>query len=121
MVFKTKYGHFEYLVMPMRLRNAPATIQALMNSIFCNCIDDFRVIYLDDILIFNNSRQEQLSHLQTVLERLKKNELYVGKDKYQLMTTETEFLGLSIGTKGVHIGTERKKLIKEWPKPAKRH
>lgn len=115
--FKTKYGHFEYLVMPMGLRNAPATFQALMNSIFRDCIDDFLVIYLDDILIFSNNREDHLEHLKLVLSRLRDHQLYVGNDKFELMTTETEFLGLTIGIGGVKIGEERKKLIREWPKP----
>lgn len=76
--FKTKYGHFEFLVMPMGLRNAPATFQALMNAIFRDCIDDFIVIYLDDILIFSDSRQDHLRHLRIVLSRLKEHQLYVG-------------------------------------------
>lgn len=54
--FKTKYGHFEFLVMPIGLRNAPPTFQALMNSIFRECIDEFIVVYLDDILIFSGKR-----------------------------------------------------------------
>lgn len=115
--FKTKYGHFEFLVMPMGLRNAPATFQALMNGIFRDCIDDFIVIYLDDILIFSESREEHLHHLRIVLSRLRDHQLYVGKTKYELMTQETEFLGLIVGRTGVRIGDDRKKLIQEWPIP----
>lgn len=49
--FKIKYGHYEFLVMPMGLRDAPSTFQALMNDIFSDIIDDYLVIYLDDILM----------------------------------------------------------------------
>ena len=49
--FNTKYGQFEYLVMPMGLCNAPATFQSLMNRIFYDCIDVFLVVYMDDVLI----------------------------------------------------------------------
>lgn len=99
--------------MHMGLRNAPATFQALMNSIFRDCIDDFIVIYLDDILIFSESREEHLHHLRIVLPRLWDHQLYVGKTKYELMTRETEFLGLIVGRTGVRIGDDRKKLIQE--------
>lgn len=115
--FKTKYGHFEFLVMPMGLRNAPATFQALMNSIFRDCIDDFVVIYLDDILIFSASKEEHLKHLRIILTRLKEHQLYVGSNKFELMTEETEFLGLMVGRNGITIGEDRKKLVKEWPIP----
>lgn len=115
--FKTKYGHFEFLVMPMGLRNSPATFQALMNSIFGDCIDDFIVIYLDDILIFSDTREDHLKHLRIVLTRLKEHQLYVGKNKYEMMKTETEFLGLIVGRDGVKIGDDRKRVVKEWPVP----
>lgn len=114
---KTKYGHFEFLVMPMGLKNAPETVQALMNSIFWDCIDEFLVIYLDDILIFSGSNEDHLEHLRIVLSSLPHNELYLGKNKFELMQTETEFLGLMVGTAGIKIGEDHKKMIKDWPKP----
>lgn len=114
--FKTKYRHFEYLVMPMEPRNAPATFQTLMNSTFRDCIDDFIVTYLNDILIFRNSREDHLEHLKLVLSKLRNHQLYVKKNKIELMTTETEFLDLTTGIGGVKIGEERKKLIRERPK-----
>lgn len=115
--FKTKYGNFEFLVMPMGLRNAPATFQALMNSIFGDCIEDFIVIYLDDILIFSESREDHLRHLRLVLSRLKEHQLYIGKKKFELMLEETEFLGLIVGESGVKIGDDRSALIRDWPTP----
>lgn len=75
--FKTKYGHFEFLVMPMRLYNALATFQSLMNSIFSDIIINYLVVYLDDLLVYSNSYEEHLQHLEEVLSRLHKNQLYV--------------------------------------------
>lgn len=115
--FKTKYGMFEFMVMPMGLCNAPATFQALMNSIFGDCIDEFMVIYIDDILIYSDSYQDHLRHLETVLQKLANNELYVGSDKFEIMTDNTEFLGLQIGGQGVSVGDDRKKIIRDWPVP----
>lgn len=115
--FKTRYGHFEFLVMPMGLRNAPATFQALMNAIFRDCIDEFVVIYLDDILVFSDSREEHLNHLRIVLTRLRDNQLYIGNKKYELMQEETEFVGLVVGKSGIKVGEDRKALIKDWPTP----
>jgi hypothetical protein len=51
--FHTRYGHFEYMVIPFGLTNAPAVFQHLMNDIFREYMDEFVVVYLDDILIFS--------------------------------------------------------------------
>lgn len=115
--FKTKYGHFEFLVMPMGLRNSPATFQTLINSIFRDCIDEFVVVYLDDILIFSDSKEEHMKHLRIVSTRLRDNELYVGNKKFDLLQKETEFLGLKVGTNRIKIGDDRKKRIQDWPTP----
>ena len=65
--FNTKYGQFEYLVMPMGLCNAPATFQTLMNQLFYDCIDDFLVVYMDDLVIFRKDEANHVKHLETVL------------------------------------------------------
>lgn len=113
--FKTKYGHSEFLVMPMGLRNAPATFQALLNSIFRDYIDEFLVVYLDDILIFSDTKVDHIRHLRIVLTRLREHELYLGSNKYELLREETEFLGLIVGRNGIKMGEDRKRLIREWP------
>ena len=66
--FRTRYGHFEYNVMPFGLTNAPAVFQHMMNDIFWEHLDDFVVIYLDDILIFSKKEKEHEKHVRLVLE-----------------------------------------------------
>ena len=61
--FNTKYGQFEYLVMPMGLCNAPSTFQSLMNTIFYNCIDVFMVVYMYDVFVFRKDMKSYLQHL----------------------------------------------------------
>lgn len=65
----------------MGLCNAPSTFQALMNSVFHDLIDIFMVVYLDDLLIYSNSYEEHLNHLEIVLSSLNDQNLYVGKSK----------------------------------------
>lgn len=83
--------------MPTGLRNAPTTFQALMNSVFRDFIDEFVVIYLDDILISCDSKEDHQRHPRLVLSKLRKLKLYVRERKYEQMRDETEFLGLMIG------------------------
>lgn len=99
----------------MKLRIELATFQALMNSIVWDCIYEFFVVYLDEIHIFSNGREEHLKHLRMVLSRLYEHQLYVSKDKYDLMKMETKFLGLMVVQDGIKIGDGQKRLIKEWP------
>jgi hypothetical protein len=66
-VFRTHYGHFEYLVLPFRLTNAPATFQAYINRALSGLVDSICVVYLDDILIYSSSREEHLRHVCVVL------------------------------------------------------
>ena len=75
--FNTKYGQFEYLVMPMGLCNAPATFKSLMNRIFYDCLDVFMVVHMDDLLIFSKDEKSHLKHLNIVLSGLKDHQLYV--------------------------------------------
>lgn len=79
--FKTEYGHFEFTVMPMGLRNAPATFLSLMNLIFYDFLDDFLVVYIDDILTYSKNRKEHLQRHCTVLSTLRDHKLYTGKEK----------------------------------------
>jgi len=68
--FRTRYGHYEFLVVPFGLSNAPATFQAYINKALRGFLDDFCIVYLDDILIFSRTREEHDWHLQQVCERL---------------------------------------------------
>jgi len=66
--FRTRYGLFEYLVMPFGMANSPATFQYFMNDIFHDMTDIFVIIYLDDILIFSKNLEEHKIHVRKVLE-----------------------------------------------------
>lgn len=88
---------------PMGLSSAPATFQTLMNIIFQDYIDVFLVVYMDDLLIFSKPEKEHLHHIETVLSRLKSEELYVSPKKCSFMMEETEFLGIIVGLAGIKV------------------
>lgn len=69
--FNTKYGQFEYMAFPMGLFNSPATFQSLMNRDFHDCIDVFMFVYMEDLLLFRETKEEHFKHLQIVLYRLR--------------------------------------------------
>ena len=91
--FQTRFGLFEYVVMPLGLSNAPATFQRLMNSIFHEGLDHFCTVYLDDILIFSASIEEHLHHIEWVLNRLRQNSLFAKPTKCEFGLQELEYLG----------------------------
>ncbi|CAL2248462.1 unnamed protein product [Prunus armeniaca] len=73
--FKTKQGLFEWLLMPFGLCNAPATFMRLMNEVLRSYIDDFVIVYLEDILVFSPNWEEHLIHVEKVLKTLRQHQL----------------------------------------------
>jgi hypothetical protein len=78
---RIRYGLYEYCVLPMGLTNAPATFQRLMNDIFRPYLDDFILVYLDDILIYSKTLHQHVQHLETVLQLLRQHKLYAKLSK----------------------------------------
>jgi hypothetical protein len=115
--FRTRYGHFEYQVMPFGLTNAPATFQAYINQALSGLLDDFCIVYLDDILIYSRNEEDHTEHVRRVLERLKQYGLYANLRKCIFSATSVEFLGFIIGTSGISADPGRVATIAEWPEP----
>ena len=112
--FRTRYGHFEYLVMPFGLTNAPATFQAYINRALRGLVDDFCVVYLDDILVFSKSEEEHYQHLELVIERLRQAELYANPKKCEFFKSELDYLGFIINKDGLRMDPARIQTISEW-------
>jgi len=68
--FCTRYGSFEWLVMPFGLSNAPSAFQRFMNKVFYDFLDIYVVIYFDDILIYSDNLEDHKKHVKEVLRKL---------------------------------------------------
>ena len=73
--FRTRYGHYEFLVMSFGLTNAPAAFMDLMNRVFRSYVDQFVVVFIDDIPVYSKDAQEHEQHLRIVLETLREKKL----------------------------------------------
>ena len=114
--FRTQRGQFEFVVMPFGVTNAPATFQRMMNSIFKEELDDFVLVYLDDILIFSETLQEHIKHIKTALEKLRTAKLYARLHKCAFFQTKVEYLGFDVSSQGIQPSPEKVRTIVEWPR-----
>jgi hypothetical protein len=114
---RTRYGSYEFLVMHFGLTNAPGTFCTLMNDIFQEWLDDFVVVYIDDILIYSGSLEEHAEHLRKVFQRLRENKLYAKLEKCDFGVMEVDFLGHIITQEGLKMDDHKVKAILDWESP----
>ncbi|KAE8668680.1 Detected protein of unknown function [Hibiscus syriacus] len=115
--FRTRYGHYEFIVMPFRVTNAPAAFMDLMNRIFQPYLDQFVVVFIDDILVYSKSKEEHSSHLKRVLQILREKKLYAKLSKCEFWLKEVTFLGHVISAEGIRVDPQKIKAIFEWEIP----
>jgi len=86
--FRTRYGHYEFVVVPFGLTNAPTTFMCLMNSVLRPYLDKFFIVFIDDILIYSKNEEEHPEHLATILRLLREHQLYAKLNKCSFFHTK---------------------------------
>ena len=115
--FRTRYGHYEFLVLPFGLTNAPAAFMDLMNRVFKPYLDKFVVVFIDDILIYSKSHKEHGEHLRIVLQTLRTHQLYAKLSKCEFWLNSVSFLGHVISKEGVQVDPKKVEAVSNWPRP----
>jgi hypothetical protein len=112
-----RYGHYEFVVVPFGLTNAPVTFMCLMNNVLSKFLDKFVLVFIDYILIYSKNREEHEEHLGLVLQVLREHQLYAKFSKCDLFHKKTHYLDHVISEEGVVVGPNKISSIMEWPTP----
>ncbi len=103
--------------MSFGLANSPSVFQSFMNDIFRDMLDRWMIVFIDDILIYSNTREEHIHHVRSELKRLMQYQLYAKAEKCEFHQTSISFLGYIISQEGVAMDERKVKAVLEWPKP----
>lgn len=117
--FRTQYGHFEYLVLPFGLANAPAHFQRYMNRTFreAGLLGVTVLVYIDDILIFSADPAEHAKHVDAALQVVADNHVICNPAKCHFGLLEVEFLGHIVSAEGIRADPKKVAAIVDWPEP----
>ncbi|TYK29668.1 DNA/RNA polymerases superfamily protein [Cucumis melo var. makuwa] len=115
--FRTRYGHYESRVMPFGLTNAPEVFMDLMNRIFHQYLDQFVIVFIDDILVYSVDRKAHEEHLWIVLQTLRDKQLYAKFRKCDSWLEQVVFLGHVVSTKGVSVDPQKVEAVANWERP----
>ncbi|KAL0560668.1 hypothetical protein IC582_001078 [Cucumis melo] len=116
--FRSRYGHYEFIVMSFGLTNAPAVFMDLMNRVFREFLDTFVIVFIDDILIYSKTETEHEEHLRMVLQTLRDNKLYAKFSKCEFWLKQVSFLGHVVSKDGVSVDPAKIEAVTGWTRPS---
>jgi hypothetical protein len=115
--FRTRYGHYEYLVMLFGMANTPASLKNMIIEIFKDMIDLDIVAYIDDILMYSQTQEEYEKLVKEILSHLQKWDLAASIGKCKFHKSEIEFLGYMISNTGINMAQDKVHTVLEWEYP----
>jgi hypothetical protein len=119
LAFRTRYGLYEPTVMQFGTTNAPADFQGYNNNAIREALDDFASAYLDDVLIYSESEEEHVGHVEWIMQRLLKARLYLKPEKCEFHKETVRYLGLVISTKGISMDEDKVETVWNWSREKK--
>ena len=111
--FRTRYSHYQFVVMSFGLTNAPATFMDLMNNVFKQYLELFVIVFIDDILIYYRSEEEHASNLRVVLQTLKDRQLFAKFSKCEFWLKSVTFLGHTVSSEGIRVDSQKMEAVKQ--------
>jgi hypothetical protein len=115
--FQTHNGHYEYVVMPFGLCNAPSTFQAAMNEVFRPYLRQFVLVFFDNILIYSKGWEEHMAHLKRVFKILQDHQFFVKPSKCIFGAREVDYLGHITSHEGIRVDNHKIEVMQSWPTP----
>ena len=115
--FRTRYGHYEFIIMSFGLTNALETFMDLMNIVFKQYLDLFVIIFINDILIYSRTVEQYARHLRVVQQTLKERQLFTKFSKCEFRLQSIAFLGHIVSSEGIRVDSQKIKAVKQWPRP----
>ncbi|KAL4026489.1 hypothetical protein IC575_014920 [Cucumis melo] len=116
--FRSRYGHYEFVVMSFGLTNAPCSIHGSDEQVFKEFLDSFVIVFIDDILIYSKTEAEHEEHLHQVLETLRANKLYAKFSKCEFWLRKVTFLGHVVSSEGVSVDPAKIEAVTNWTRPS---
>ncbi|GMJ10754.1 hypothetical protein HRI_004744600 [Hibiscus trionum] len=115
--FRTRCEYYEFLVMSFGLTNAPAAFMDMMNRVFHEFLDQFVVVFIDDILVYSRTEDNHDRHLRIVLQALLENQLYAKLSKCEFWLREVVFLGHVVSAEGINVDPHKVEAVMSWKVP----
>jgi Reverse transcriptase (RNA-dependent DNA polymerase) len=103
------------LIVFFGLINTPVIFQVYINCALCELVNNFYIVYLDDILMFSKFKKEHLHYLELVIKHLCCAELYTNSKKCEFFKFKVKYLGFIINAQDIHMNSACVTAISEWP------